>query len=117
MLLSAHLFFFFTCEIARSVRIRMPVKNTFIYYIIHIIIQHTHMPWAAYRNHVSYILYTPWYRPHFFAYSSHSVNIQSMIIGCFKMHLKEKSIGLDECVDLGDKGIKVNQTKPEFQVA
>ena len=77
MLLSAHLFFFFTCEIARSVRIRMPVKNTFIYYIIHIIIQHTHMPWAAYRNHVPYILYTPWYRPHFFAYSSHSVNIQS----------------------------------------
>lgn len=29
------------------------------------------------------------------------------------MHLKEKSIGLDECVDLGDKGIKVNQTKPQ----
>lgn len=35
----------------------------------------------------------------------------------FYMHLKEKSVGLDECVDLGNKGIKVNQTKPEFQVA
>ena len=29
------------------------------------------------------------------------------------MHLKEKSIGLDEGVDLADKGIKVNETNPQ----
>lgn len=37
--------------------------------------------------------------------------------GCYKMRLKEKSIGLDECVDLGDKGIKVIKQNLRVSVA
>ena len=42
----------------------------------------------------------------FLTHSSHLVNSQSKgNIGCI---LKEKSIGLDECLDLGDKEIQGN---------